>query len=65
MEGFRGKRTKSKFKLKNYVYWSKTIIELKNENGKKRAILLKHRSMPKKELVFEIKDKGIFKKGCI
>jgi len=45
-----------------FKYWSKTIIELKNENGKKRAILLKHRSMPQKELIFEIRDKGIFKK---
>jgi len=45
-----------------FKYWSKTIIELKNENGKKRAILLKHRSMPKKEMLFEIKDKGIFRK---
>ncbi len=45
-----------------FKYWSKAIIELKNENGRKRAILLKHRSMPKKELSFEIKDKGIFKK---
>lgn len=45
-----------------FKYWSKAIIELKNENGKKRAILLKHRSMPKKELSFEIRDKGIFRK---
>lgn len=45
-----------------FKYWSKTIIELKNENGKKRAILLKHRSMPKKEMLFEIRDKGIFRK---
>lgn len=45
-----------------FKYWSKAIIELKNENGRKRAILLKHRSMPKKELSFEIKDKGIFRK---
>lgn len=45
-----------------FKYWSKTIIELKNENGKKKAILLKHRNMPKKEMSFEIKDKGIFRK---
>lgn len=45
-----------------FKYWSKTIIELKNENGKKKAILLKHRSMPQKEFNFEIRDKGIFKK---
>lgn len=45
-----------------FKYWSKTIIELKNEDGKKRAILLKHRNMPKKELSFEIRDRGIFRK---
>jgi len=45
-----------------FKYWSKTIIELKNENGKKKAILLKHRSMPKKEMSFEIREKGIFRK---
>lgn len=45
-----------------FKYWSKTIIELKNDNGKKRAILLKHRSMPRKELNFEIKNKGIFRR---
>ena len=44
-------------------YWSKCIIELKNENGKKRAVLLKHRNLPQKEISFEIKNKGIFKRG--
>ncbi len=46
-----------------FQYWSKCIIELRNEKGKKKAILLKHRSLPKKEINFEIKDKGIFKRG--
>ncbi len=45
-----------------FKYWSKCIIELKNNNGKRKAVLLKHRSMPIKEITFEIKDKGIFKK---
>jgi DNA repair protein RadB len=44
-------------------YWSKCIIELKNENRKRRAVLVKHRSLPEKEMSFEIKDMGIFKKG--
>ncbi len=48
-----------------FKYWSKCIIELKNENGKKKAILLKHRSLPIKEINFEIRNKGIFKKGWI
>ena len=48
-----------------FKYWSKTIIELKNVDGKRKAVLLKHRSMPLKELSFEIKNSGIFKKGWI
>src|SRR3989338_419528 len=43
-------------------YWSKTIIELKNEKGKRKAILLKHRSMAQKEFDFEIRNEGIFRK---
>jgi DNA repair protein RadB len=46
-------------------YWSKCIIELKNEKGKRKAILKKHRSLPEKELGFEIRNEGIFKKGWI
>ncbi|HLA23331.1 MAG TPA: DNA repair and recombination protein RadB [Candidatus Nanoarchaeia archaeon] len=46
-------------------YWSKCIIELKVEGKKRRAILLKHRSLPQKEMSFEIRDAGIFKKGWI
>ena len=46
-------------------YWSKAIIELKNGEGKRKAILLKHRSLPNKELNFEIKEKGIFRRGWI
>lgn len=48
-----------------FKYWSKCIIELKNERGKRRAILLKHRSLPEKEFPFEIKDLGIFRKRWI
>jgi DNA repair protein RadB len=46
-----------------FRYWSKCIIELKNENGKKKAVLLKHRSLPEKELGFVIKNEGIYKRG--
>ena len=45
-----------------FKYWSKTIIELKNDSGKRKAVLIKHRSMPVKELNFEIRNEGIFKK---
>lgn len=41
-------------------YWSKCIIELQNlPNGKKKAILQKHRALPRKELLFVITQKGI------
>lgn len=48
-----------------FKYWSKCIIELKQEGNKRKAILLKHRSMPQKELSFEIKNEGIFRKGWL
>ena len=44
-------------------YWSKCIIELKNKNGKRKAIIRKHRSLPEKSLNFEIINEGIRKKG--
>ncbi|MEM2121176.1 MAG: DNA repair and recombination protein RadB [Candidatus Woesearchaeota archaeon] len=41
-------------------YSSKCIIELENmDGGKKRAILIKHRSLPMKDVVFEISSEGI------
>ncbi len=46
-------------------YWCKCIIELKNQGNKKKAILLKHRSLPVKEINFEIRNEGLFKKGWI
>jgi DNA repair protein RadB len=46
-------------------YWSKCIIELKNERGKRKAILRKHRYLPEKELEFEISNQGIRKRGWI
>ena len=48
-----------------FKYWSKCIIELKKEGRKKKAILLKHRSLPNKEMNFDIREKGIFKRGWI
>jgi DNA repair protein RadB len=46
-------------------YWSKCIIELKNARGKRTAVLRKHRSLPEKELDFEIVNEGIRKKGWL
>ncbi len=48
-----------------FKYWSKTIIELKNDRGRRKAVLLKHRSIPRKVLNFEIVNKGIFRKGWL
>ncbi len=48
-----------------FQYWSKCIIELKNEKGKRKAILLKHRSLPQKELNFEIVKEGIKRRRWI
>ena len=44
-------------------YWSKCLIELKNYYGKRKLILKKHRSLPIKELMFEIIETGIRKRG--
>jgi len=43
-------------------YWSKCLIELQNFKGKRKLILRKHRSLPVKELSFEIFNKGIRKR---
>jgi len=48
-----------------FKYWSKCIIELKNDKGKKKAVLLKHRSLPQKEMSFEIRNKGVFRRRWI
>jgi len=44
-------------------YWSKCLIELKNERGKRSLIIRKHRSLPEKVLEFEIVNEGIKKRG--
>lgn len=45
-------------------YWSKCIIELQNAGrGRRKAVIRKHRSLPEKEIMFEIIDSGIRKKG--
>ncbi|MFH1327103.1 MAG: DNA repair and recombination protein RadB [archaeon] len=48
-----------------FKYWSKCILELKLEGNKRKVILLKHRSLPRKEMVFEIKNKGVFRRRWI
>lgn len=44
-------------------YWSKCLIELKNEGGKRSAILRKHRSLAEKEISYVIYNGGIKKKS--
>ncbi len=46
-------------------YWSKCLIELVNERGRRTAFLRKHRSIGEKSLDFQIHDRGIWKKGWI
>jgi len=46
-------------------YYSKCIIELQNRGGKKKAVIRKHRSLPEKELNFEIVNEGIRKRGWL
>ena len=48
-----------------FKYWSKCIIQLDNQNGRRKAILIKHRSLPQSEFSFEIKNRGVLKKGWI
>ncbi len=46
-------------------YWSKCLIELTNEKGRRAALLRKHRSLSSREIYFEIFDAGIKKKGWL
>jgi DNA repair protein RadB len=44
-------------------YWSKCLIELQHHRGRRKIVLRKHRSLPEKELPFEIVHEGIRKRG--
>lgn len=46
-------------------YWSKCLIEIVNDNGRRTAYLRKHRSLPEKKLGFQIVDEGVRKRGWI
>jgi DNA repair protein RadB len=46
-------------------YWSKCIIHLEFERGRRRAVLVKHRSLPMKSLGFKITNDNIRKAGWI
>jgi DNA repair protein RadB len=44
-------------------YWSKCLIEIEHFRGKRKLTLKKHRSLPVKELPFEIINTGIKRRG--
>jgi DNA repair protein RadB len=46
-------------------YYCKCIIELQIKNEKRKAIIRKHRSLPKKEFNFEVVNEGIVKRGWL
>jgi DNA repair protein RadB len=46
-------------------YWSKCILELDYERGRRTAILRKHRSLPEKKLSFKIVQEGVKKLGWL
>jgi len=46
-------------------YWGKCHLQLKNDKGKRTAILQKHRSLPEKSLHFQINNEGIKKRGWL
>jgi len=46
-------------------YWSKCLIELVNDKGRRTAYLKKHRSLPEKSFGFQIFDGGIKRRGWI
>ena len=46
-------------------YWSKCLIELANENGRRTAFLRKHRNLKESSLGFQIWNGGIKKRGWI
>ena len=46
-------------------YWGKCHIELVYDKGRRSAFLRKHRSLPEKELVFQITNSGVRKRSWI
>ena len=44
-------------------YWSKCLIEIEIKKGRRNMNLIKHRSLPEKEMPFIIVNEGIKKRG--
>lgn len=66
-EDFKSGKEKQNFMVGGDLlkYWSKCLIEVKNDRGKRKLVLRKHRSQPEKTLDFEIINSGIRKRGWI
>lgn len=48
-----------------FRYWSKCILELSVESGRRKLKLLKHRSLGEKEMDFVIRNEGVFRRGWL
>ena len=46
-------------------YWGKCLIELTNDKGRRVMSLRKHRSLAEKDLVFQIYDGGVRRRGWL
>jgi DNA repair protein RadB len=46
-------------------YWSKCLIEIVNDRGKRKAIMRKHRSLRESEMPFIITNKGVRRRGLL
>lgn len=46
-------------------YWGKCLIEIENDKGRRTAYLRKHRSLPEKQIEFQIINEGIRKRGWL
>ena len=44
-------------------YWSKCLLELQNDRGRRKLIIRKHRSLPEKEMAFVITNEGVRRRG--
>jgi len=66
-EDFRAGKEREVFMVGGDIlrYWSKCILEIKNDRGKRTLIIRKHRSLAEKKLEFEIIDRGIKRRGWL
>ena len=46
-------------------YWGKCLVELVNDKGRRVVYLRKHRSLPEKEMTFQIINDGVKRRGWL